>query len=130
MCVAGPVGAIDNWGWSDTPWAAVLAATSIPELFADLLLIDPVIGPAHDHDMAITTSLVTLAVARHIFPKHYPLLSPSMIYDAKRLIGRKFNNADVQRDMKLYPFKVFKKGNKPVLHVEFKGKTFWRCPNI
>ncbi|WAR55968.1 hypothetical protein PtB15_6B712 [Puccinia triticina] len=41
-----------------------------------------------------------------------------MIYDAKRLIGRKFNDADVQRDMKLYPFKVFKKGNKPVLHVE------------
>ncbi|MBW0472167.1 hypothetical protein O181_011882 [Austropuccinia psidii MF-1] len=44
------------------------------------------------------------------------------IYDAKRLIGRKFTDADVQRDIKLYPFKVVKKGDKPVLQVEFKGE--------
>lgn len=44
------------------------------------------------------------------------------IYDAKRLIGRKFNDADVQRDIKLYPFKVVKKGDKPVLQVEYKGE--------
>ncbi|POW07825.1 hypothetical protein PSHT_09803 [Puccinia striiformis] len=44
------------------------------------------------------------------------------IYDAKRLIGRKFNDPDVQRDMRLYPFKVVKKGDKPMLQVEFKGE--------
>lgn len=44
------------------------------------------------------------------------------IYDAKRLIGRKFSDADVQRDIKLYPFKVVKKGDKPVIQVEVNGE--------
>ncbi|KAI8460432.1 glucose-regulated protein [Phakopsora pachyrhizi] len=44
------------------------------------------------------------------------------IYDAKRLIGRKFTDADVQRDIKLYPFKVVKKGDKPVIQVEILGE--------
>lgn len=48
------------------------------------------------------------------------------IFDAKRLIGRDFNDINVQKDIKLWPFKVVNKGGKPNLQVTFKGeeKTF------
>merc|ERR1711923_63043 len=49
------------------------------------------------------------------------------IFDAKRLIGRKFDDSTVQRDIKLWPFKVIKDaGNKPKMEVEYKSdqKTF------
>jgi heat shock protein 1/8 len=46
------------------------------------------------------------------------------IYDAKRLIGRKVNDAVVQQDMKLWPFKV-KSGSddKPLIEVSYQEKT-------
>merc|ERR1711962_1501082 len=44
------------------------------------------------------------------------------IFDAKRLIGRKFDETTVQSDMKLWPFKVINVGNKPKLEVEYKGE--------
>merc|ERR1712033_54114 len=43
------------------------------------------------------------------------------IFDAKRLIGRKYDDQTVQRDIKLWPFNVVKdSGNKPKLQVDFK----------
>merc|ERR1712001_143431 len=43
------------------------------------------------------------------------------IFDAKRLIGRKYDDSTVQRDIKLWPFNVVKdSGNKPKLEVDFK----------
>ncbi len=39
------------------------------------------------------------------------------VYDAKRLIGRKFTDAPVQEDMKHWPFKVVDKGGKPAVGV-------------
>merc|ERR1712193_296421 len=44
------------------------------------------------------------------------------IFDAKRLIGRKFDESTVQSDMKLWPFTVVNVGNKPKLEVEYKGE--------
>jgi len=44
------------------------------------------------------------------------------VYDAKRLIGRKYNDRTVKADMKLWPFEVFDKDSKPYIRVEFKGK--------
>ena len=45
------------------------------------------------------------------------------IYDAKRLIGRNYNDPIVQKDMKLWPFKVVKdENNKPMICVEYKNK--------
>ena len=46
------------------------------------------------------------------------------VYDAKRLIGRTYDDEEVQRDIKLWPFKVIKgDNNKPKIEVEYKGKT-------
>merc|ERR1712121_387120 len=49
------------------------------------------------------------------------------VFDAKRLIGRKFDDPIVQADMKHWPFDVISDGGKPKLQVEFKGekKTFF-----
>merc|ERR1712055_663740 len=44
------------------------------------------------------------------------------IFDAKRLIGRKFADQTVQSDMKLWPFTVVDVGSKPKLEVEYKGE--------
>lgn len=44
------------------------------------------------------------------------------IFDAKRLIGRKFDDKEVQGDMKHWPFKVIAKGDKPNIEVTVKGE--------
>jgi len=47
------------------------------------------------------------------------------VFDAKRLIGRKFSDATVQQDRAHWPFKVVDKGGKPLVSVEARGeKTF------
>jgi len=46
------------------------------------------------------------------------------IFDAKRLIGRKFSDPIVKSDMKLWPFTVKEgSGGRPVIEVSFKGET-------
>ncbi|XP_059158277.1 heat shock protein 70 B2-like [Physella acuta] len=44
------------------------------------------------------------------------------IYDAKRLIGRKFTDKTVQGDMKLWPFKVVESEGRPKIEAEYKGE--------
>merc|ERR1712136_51160 len=48
------------------------------------------------------------------------------VFDAKRLIGRKFDDSSVQTDMKHWPFKVTNHSTKPKIEVEYKSesKTF------
>jgi len=46
------------------------------------------------------------------------------VFDAKRLIGRKFGDSVVQSDMKHWSFKVVKgEAEKPKIEVEYKGET-------
>eukprot|EP00566_Odontella_aurita_P011714 CAMPEP_0113566066 /NCGR_PEP_ID=MMETSP0015_2-20120614/22521_1 /TAXON_ID=2838 /ORGANISM="Odontella" /LENGTH=387 /DNA_ID=CAMNT_0000468323 /DNA_START=18 /DNA_END=1178 /DNA_ORIENTATION=+ /assembly_acc=CAM_ASM_000160 len=46
------------------------------------------------------------------------------VFDAKRLIGRKFADPGVQSDMKHWPFKVLSgAGGTPIIEVEYKGET-------
>ncbi|XP_073044733.1 heat shock cognate 70 kDa protein-like [Primulina eburnea] len=45
------------------------------------------------------------------------------IFDAKRLIGRRFSDPSVQKDVKLWPFKVVSgPDDKPMITVTFKGE--------
>jgi len=45
------------------------------------------------------------------------------VFDAKRLIGRKFTDSVVQSDMKHWPFRVTEgPAGKPVIHASFKGE--------
>ncbi|EAY81899.1 hypothetical protein OsI_37065 [Oryza sativa Indica Group] len=45
------------------------------------------------------------------------------VFDAKRLIGRRFSDASVQSDIKLWPFKVIAgPGDKPMIVVQYKGE--------
>ena len=45
------------------------------------------------------------------------------VFDAKRLIGRRFDDEKIQDDMKHWPFKVYNDCGKPKIQVEFKGDT-------
>jgi len=56
--------------------------------------------------------------------KNQAAMNPTnTVFDAKRLIGRRFNDPEVQSDMKHWPFKVVEKSGKPYIQVEFKGET-------
>lgn len=45
------------------------------------------------------------------------------VFDAKRLIGRKFDDSSVQSDMKQWPFTIINSDSKPKIQVDFKGET-------
>jgi L1 cell adhesion molecule like protein len=50
--------------------------------------------------------------------------SENTVFDAKRLIGRKFSDPGVQSDMKHWPFKVLSgPGGTPLIEVTYKGET-------
>lgn len=55
--------------------------------------------------------------------KNQAAMNPAnTVFDAKRLIGRKWNDPETQNDIKHFPFKVVDKGGKPVIQVEYKGE--------
>jgi len=86
---------------------------------------------ANDQGNRTTPSYVAFTDTERLIgdaAKNQVAMNPSnTIFDAKRLIGRKFDDATVQKDIKLWPFKVIKDyGNKPKMEVEHKyeSKTF------
>ncbi|ESO92771.1 hypothetical protein LOTGIDRAFT_190284 [Lottia gigantea] len=85
---------------------------------------------ANDQGNRTTPSYVAFTDSERLIgdsAKNQVALNPSnTIFDAKRLIGRKFDDATIQSDMKHWPFKVVKDGDKPKLQAEFKNelKTF------
>ncbi len=51
-------------------------------------------------------------------------LNPSnTIYDVKRLIGRDYNDKELQQDLKSLPYKIVNCNGKPKVEVDFKGET-------
>ena len=82
---------------------------------------------ANDQGNRTTPSFVAFTDTERLIgdaAKNQVAMNPAnTVFDAKRLIGRKFNDPEVQADMKHFPFKVIEKGGKPVVQVEFKGET-------
>ena len=82
---------------------------------------------ANDQGNRTTPSFVAFTDTERLIgdsAKNQVAMNPSnTVVDAKRLIGRKFADAEVQDDMKHFPFKIVDKGGKPVIQVEFKGET-------
>ncbi|KAF3311790.1 70-kilodalton heat shock protein, variant 2 [Orbilia oligospora] len=85
---------------------------------------------ANDQGNRTTPSFVAFTDTERLIgdsAKNQVAMNPhNTVFDAKRLIGRKFADAEVQSDMKHFPFKIIDKGGKPIIQIEFKGeeKTF------
>ncbi|XP_050518885.1 heat shock protein 68-like [Diabrotica virgifera virgifera] len=85
---------------------------------------------ANDQGNRTTPSYVAFTDTERLLgdaAKNQVALNPSnTVFDAKRLIGRKFDDPKIQQDIQHWPFKVISDGGKPKIQVEFKGerKTF------
>merc|ERR1711974_350997 len=79
---------------------------------------------ANDQGNRTTPSYVAFTDTERLIgdaAKNQVALNPSnTIFDAKRLIGRKFNDDTVQKDAKLWPFEVINDNSKPKVKVEYK----------
>ncbi|KAH9689470.1 Heat shock 70 kDa protein BIP3 [Citrus sinensis] len=61
--------------------------------------------------------------------KNQAALDPERtIFDVNRLIGKRFDDAEVQRDIKFLPYKIVNKDGKPYIQVKVKGETKVFCP--
>lgn len=83
---------------------------------------------ANDQGNRTTPSFVAFTDTERLIgdaAKNQVAMNPhNTVFDAKRLIGRRFQDAEVQADMKHWPFKVVDdKAGKPIVEVEFKGET-------
>jgi len=81
---------------------------------------------ANDQGNRTTPSYVAFTDTERLIgdaAKNQVAMNPTnTIFDAKRLIGRKFTDSSVQTDMKLWPFKVVEREGKPKLSVEYKAE--------
>jgi L1 cell adhesion molecule like protein len=81
---------------------------------------------ANDQGNRTTPSFVAFTDTERLIgdaAKNQVAMNPAnTVFDAKRLIGRKFADPEVQADMKHFPFTVLDRGGKPVVEVEFKGE--------
>merc|ERR1711972_1313133 len=56
-------------------------------------------------------------------------INPSQtLFDVKRLIGRRFKDSTVQKDIKLLPYKITDKNSKPMIGVKVKGEEKLMAP--
>merc|ERR1712076_106547 len=55
--------------------------------------------------------------------KNQATINPSQtLFDVKRLIGRRFKDSTVQKDIKLLPYKIVEKSGKPLIAAFVKGE--------
>ncbi|XP_055632296.1 heat shock 70 kDa protein cognate 4 [Toxorhynchites rutilus septentrionalis] len=82
---------------------------------------------ANDQGNRTTPSYVAFTDTERLIgdaAKNQVAMNPcNTIFDAKRLIGRKFDDPAIQADMKHWPFTVISVESKPKIQVEYKGET-------
>jgi len=81
---------------------------------------------ANDQGNRTTPSYVAFTDTERLIgdgAKNQVAMNPSnTVFDAKRLIGRRFDDEKTQADIKHWPFKVVNDCGKPKIQVEFKGE--------
>nr|AXC07422.1 heat shock protein 70 [Gadus chalcogrammus] len=82
---------------------------------------------ANDQGNRTTPSYVAFTDSERLIgdaAKNQVAMNPTnTVFDAKRLIGRRFDDAVVQSDMKHWPFEVINDNTRPKVQVEYKGET-------
>ncbi|XP_040366629.1 heat shock cognate 70 kDa protein isoform X1 [Rosa chinensis] len=81
---------------------------------------------ANDQGNRTTPSYVAFTDTRRLIgdaAKNQASMNPiNTVFDAKRLIGRRFNDASVKSDMEFWPFKVRGVDNKPMIVVNYNNQ--------
>jgi len=82
---------------------------------------------ANDQGNRTTPSYVAFTDTERLIgdaAKNQAAMNPSnTVFDAKRLVGRRFDDETVQKDIKLWPFKVVSgKDRKPFIEVQYKNE--------
>lgn len=81
---------------------------------------------ANDQGNRTTPSYVAFTDTERLIgdaAKNQVAMNPAnTVFDAKRLIGRKYDDPKIQSDIKHWPFKVVSEGGKPKIQVEFRGE--------
>ncbi|XP_044540949.1 heat shock 70 kDa protein 6-like [Gracilinanus agilis] len=82
---------------------------------------------ANDQGNRTTPSYVAFTDTERLIgdaAKNQVAMNPqNTVFDAKRLIGRKFSDSVVQADMKHWPFQVVSEAGKPQVRVSYKGES-------
>merc|ERR1711924_99052 len=87
---------------------------------------------ANDQGNRITPSYVAFTDEERLIgeaAKNQATINPSQtLFDVKRLIGRRFKDSTVQKDIKLLPYAIVDKGTKPMISVKVKGEDKVMAP--
>ncbi|KAJ6492954.1 heat shock protein 70 family [Mycena vulgaris] len=81
---------------------------------------------ANDQGNRTTPSYVSFSENKRLIgdaAKSQVAMNPTnTVFDVKRLIGRKFDEKEVQADIKHFPFTVVGRGGKPYIRVQYRGE--------
>lgn len=87
---------------------------------------------ANDQGNRATPSYVAFTDVERLIgdaAKNQVAMNPNnTVFDAKRLIGRRYEDPKIQEDLKHWPFKVVNDCGKPRIQVEYKSKTVKLAP--
>ncbi|XP_071532857.1 heat shock-related 70 kDa protein 2-like isoform X2 [Panulirus ornatus] len=87
---------------------------------------------ANDQGNRTTPSYVAFTDTQRLIgdaAKNQVAVNPTnTVFDAKRLIGRKYEDSSIHADIKLWPFKVINDSTKPKIQVEYKGEMVYFFP--